>query len=76
MLLGWTAGVMFVYAGLFGTGSLIYGRHFQASIWFVLFCQRRRADAGGQRDLGELRSSCRAGSETSRSPQIARAPRP
>ncbi len=37
MMLGWTSGVMFVYAGLFGTGSLIYGRTLQASIWFVAF---------------------------------------
>jgi dTDP-glucose pyrophosphorylase len=37
MLLGWTSGVMFVYAGLFGTGSIIYGRTFQASIWLVAF---------------------------------------
>ncbi|MDQ6738387.1 MAG: sugar phosphate nucleotidyltransferase [Gemmatimonadota bacterium] len=37
MLLGWTSGVMFVYAGLFGTGSLIYGRTTQAIIWIVAF---------------------------------------
>jgi SSS family solute:Na+ symporter len=37
MLLGWTAGVMFVYAGLFGTGSLIYGRLSQSIIWGVVF---------------------------------------
>ncbi|HEY5087504.1 MAG TPA: sugar phosphate nucleotidyltransferase, partial [Gemmatimonadaceae bacterium] len=37
MMLGWTSGVMFVYAGLFGTGSLIYGRTLQASIWLVAF---------------------------------------
>jgi SSS family solute:Na+ symporter len=37
MLLGWTAGVMFVYAGLFGTGSLIYGRISQSILWAVLF---------------------------------------
>jgi Na+/proline symporter/dTDP-glucose pyrophosphorylase len=37
MMLGWTSGVMFVYAGLFGTGSLIYGRTLQASIWAVAF---------------------------------------
>ncbi|MGH7650452.1 MAG: sodium:solute symporter family transporter, partial [Gemmatimonadaceae bacterium] len=37
MLLGWTAGVMFVYAGLFGTGSLIYGRITQSIVWAVLF---------------------------------------
>jgi Na+/proline symporter/dTDP-glucose pyrophosphorylase len=37
MMLGWTSGVMFVYAGLFGTGSLIYGRTLQASIWLFAF---------------------------------------
>ncbi|MGI8499025.1 MAG: sodium:solute symporter family transporter [Gemmatimonadaceae bacterium] len=37
MLLGWTAGVTFVYAGLFGTGSFIYGRVGQASVWLALF---------------------------------------
>ena len=37
MLIGWTAGVMFVYAGLFGTGSLIYGRITQSILWAVLF---------------------------------------
>jgi Na+/proline symporter/dTDP-glucose pyrophosphorylase len=37
MLLGWTAGVTFVYAGLFGTGSFIYGRTGAAIIWTVLF---------------------------------------
>jgi dTDP-glucose pyrophosphorylase len=37
MMLGWTAGVMFVYAGLFGTGSLIYGRISQSILWAVLF---------------------------------------
>ena len=37
MLLGWTAGVMFVYAGLFGAGSLIYGRTLHASIWLAAF---------------------------------------
>ncbi|MEO7042932.1 MAG: sugar phosphate nucleotidyltransferase [Gemmatimonadaceae bacterium] len=37
MMLGWTSGVMFVYAGLFGTGSLIYGRTLQASMWAVAF---------------------------------------
>jgi dTDP-glucose pyrophosphorylase len=37
MMLGWTAGVMFVYAGLFGTGSLIYGRNSQSIMWGVLF---------------------------------------
>ncbi|HEY5061897.1 MAG TPA: hypothetical protein VII52_10205, partial [Gemmatimonadaceae bacterium] len=37
MMLGWTSGVMFVYAGLFGAGSLIYGRTLQASIWLAAF---------------------------------------
>jgi glucose-1-phosphate thymidylyltransferase len=37
MLLGWTAGVTFVYAGLFGTGSLIYGRTIHTFVWFVVF---------------------------------------
>ncbi|MDQ6886046.1 MAG: sugar phosphate nucleotidyltransferase [Gemmatimonadota bacterium] len=37
MLLGWTAGVTFVYAGLFGTGSFIYGRVVQGSVWLMLF---------------------------------------
>ncbi len=37
MMLGWTSGVMFVYAGLFGTGSLIYGRTVAASVWIVAF---------------------------------------
>jgi len=37
MMLGWTAGVMFVYAGLFGAGSFIYGRTLQASLWLVAF---------------------------------------
>ncbi len=37
MLLGWTAGVTFVYAGLFGTGSAIYGRMIDAAVWAVLF---------------------------------------
>jgi glucose-1-phosphate thymidylyltransferase len=35
MMLGWVSGVMFVYAALFGTGSLIYGRTLQASVWLV-----------------------------------------
>jgi Na+/proline symporter len=36
-ILGWTSGVMFVYAGLFGTGSLIYGRTTAAILWAVAF---------------------------------------
>jgi Na+/proline symporter len=37
MLLGWTAGVTFVYAGLFGTGSAIYGRVSDTLLWVGLF---------------------------------------
>ncbi len=37
MLLGWTAGVTFVYAGLFGAGSFIYGRTIAAIAWLVAF---------------------------------------
>ncbi len=37
MMLGWTAGVVFVYAGLFGTGSVVYGRLTQSAIWLVAF---------------------------------------
>jgi len=37
MMLGWVSGVMFVYAALFGTGSIIYGRTLQASVWLVAF---------------------------------------
>jgi glucose-1-phosphate thymidylyltransferase len=37
MLLGWTAGITFVYAGLFGTGSVIYGRTGPAVVWIVAF---------------------------------------
>jgi Na+/proline symporter len=36
-ILGWTSGVTFVYAGLFGTGSLIYGRLIAAALWAVAF---------------------------------------
>ena len=55
MLLGWTAGVTFVYAGLFGTGTLIYGRTTQAMVWIVVFvvsgvvlAARRTADVVGR----------------------------
>lgn len=37
MLLGWSAGIMFVYAALFGAGSVIYGRTTHAVVWLVLF---------------------------------------
>jgi glucose-1-phosphate thymidylyltransferase len=37
MLLGWTAGIAFVYSGLFGTGNLIYGRVGSAIICGVAF---------------------------------------
>ena len=36
-LLGWGLGCLFVYAALFGTGSILYGRTAQAALWVVLF---------------------------------------
>ena len=36
-ILGWTSGVLFVYAGLFGMGSLIYGRTLAAALWGAAF---------------------------------------
>ncbi|HEY7877930.1 MAG TPA: hypothetical protein VIC55_06885, partial [Gemmatimonadaceae bacterium] len=37
MLLGWTAGVTFVYAGLFGAGNIIYGHTANAVVCVALF---------------------------------------
>ncbi|HET7789679.1 MAG TPA: sodium:solute symporter family protein [Gemmatimonadales bacterium] len=34
---GWVLGCVFVYAALFGTGSYLYGRITQGTIWLVLF---------------------------------------
>jgi hypothetical protein len=36
-LLGWIVGCFFVYAGLFGTGSFIYGRTTQGFMWLAVF---------------------------------------
>ena len=36
-LLGWVLGCLFVYAGLFGTGSLLYGRMPQFAVCLVVF---------------------------------------
>jgi SSS family solute:Na+ symporter len=36
-MLGWVLGVLFVYAALFGTGSILYGKWPQASLWIVVF---------------------------------------
>jgi SSS family solute:Na+ symporter len=36
-LLGWVLGCVFVYAALFGTGSVLYGRTALAVVWIVLF---------------------------------------
>ena len=36
-LLGWIAGCFFVYAGLFGTGSFIYGRTTGGFLWLGVF---------------------------------------
>jgi Na+/proline symporter len=35
--LGWMLGCVFVYAALFGTGSVLYGRTGLAAMWIVLF---------------------------------------
>jgi Na+/proline symporter len=36
-IIGWVLGCLFVYAALFGTGSLLYGRMPQFYAWFVVF---------------------------------------
>jgi hypothetical protein len=36
-LLGWVLGCVFVYAALFGTGSVLYGKTAQAAVWIGLF---------------------------------------
>lgn len=36
-LLGWVLGCAFIYAGLFGTGSALYGRTPQALMWLAVF---------------------------------------
>ena len=36
-LAAWVCGCTFVYAALFGAGSLLYGRLAQAAVWIVLF---------------------------------------
>jgi hypothetical protein len=36
-LLGWVLGCAFVYSGLFGTGSLLYGRMPQFAMWLAVF---------------------------------------
>jgi hypothetical protein len=36
-MLGWVLGVLFVYAALFGAGSILYGKWPQASLWVVVF---------------------------------------
>jgi hypothetical protein len=36
-LLGWVSGCGFVYAALFGTGSLLYGHYPQFALWVVVF---------------------------------------
>jgi hypothetical protein len=35
--LGWVLGIAFIYAALFGTGTLLYGRLTQALVWLVVF---------------------------------------
>jgi SSS family solute:Na+ symporter len=65
MMLGWTSGVMFVYAGLFGTGSLIYGKTLQASIWLVAFVISGAVLAQVVRRIWSTDETELAGSETS-----------
>ena len=65
MMLGWTSGVMFVYAGLFGTGSLIYGRTLQASIWFAAFVISGLVLAQVVRRIWSTDETTSVGSETS-----------
>jgi Na+/proline symporter len=36
-MLGWVLGCLFVYSALFGTGSILYGKWPQASLWIVVF---------------------------------------
>jgi len=36
-LLGWVLGCVFVYSGLFGAGSFIYGRVVQGTVFLALF---------------------------------------
>ena len=36
-MLGWVLGCLFVYAALFGTGSILYGKWPQAWLWIVVF---------------------------------------
>jgi Na+/proline symporter len=36
-MLGWVLGIAFVYAALFGTGSLLYGRMSLALVWLAVF---------------------------------------
>ena len=36
-LLGWVLGCAFIYSGLFGVGSALYGRMPQAAMWAVVF---------------------------------------
>ena len=66
---------MFVYAGLFGTGSLIYGRIAQAIVWVVAFVV---SGVVLMRVVRRIWSAERAGSPAARlqrSPRTARAPR-
>ena len=65
MMLGWTSGVTFVYAGLFGTGSLIYGRTTQASIWIVAFIVSGVVLLNVVRKIWSADEPAQRGSETS-----------
>ena len=36
-MLGWMLGCLFVYSGLFGTGSFLYGNTSLGLVWLALF---------------------------------------
>jgi hypothetical protein len=36
-MLGWVLGCSFIYSALFGTGSFIYGKTAQGTLWVVVF---------------------------------------
>ncbi len=53
MILGWTSGIALVYAGLFGTGFVIYGKTFEATVCAGIFLV---AAVGTVRALKSLRT--------------------
>ena len=53
-LLGWTLGCAFIYSGLFGTGSYLYGATAQGVVWTIVWIA---SGAGLARVLSQLKSS-------------------